>query len=91
MYLDFQHVYIKVPGGIRTESFIEALRRQINLRTICMDFLLRYDTSTFGKIHQTIRHSRILDVRFLGEFLTILTLILKVTAVCQRARYLCKL
>jgi len=54
-------------------------------------FVLRYDTSTFGKINQTIRHSRILDVRFLGEFLTIVTLFLKDTAVCQQARYLCKL
>jgi len=31
-------VYIKVPGEIRAESFREALRRQINLRRICVGF-----------------------------------------------------
>jgi len=40
---------------------------------------LRYGTSAFGKINQTVRLSRILDVRFLGEFPTILTLNLKDT------------
>lgn len=42
-------------------------------------FLLRYGNSTFGKINHTIRHSCILDVRILGEFPTIMTLILKDT------------
>jgi hypothetical protein len=40
MYVDFLHVYIKVPGGVGAESFREALRRQINLRTICVGFFV---------------------------------------------------
>ena len=40
---------------------------------------MRYGISTFGNINQTVRHSHILKVRFLGEFPTILTLILKDT------------